>query len=78
VHPERTVPSLKDQDPETGEVFYVFEGTACLEYLASKFDKDGLWAGRTDAEKGKIMSWTAYQTAGLGYVDIPVSGLSNY
>ncbi|KAI0869361.1 putative glutathione S-transferase GliG-like protein [Hypoxylon argillaceum] len=66
VHPERTVPSLKDQDPETGENFTVFEGTACLQYLASRFDKDGLWTGKTDAEKGKVMSWTAYQTAGLG------------
>lgn len=68
VHPERTVPSLKDQDPETGENSTVFEGTACLQYLASRFDKDGLWTGKTDAEKGKVMSWTAYQTAGLGYI----------
>ncbi|KAF2973015.1 hypothetical protein GQX73_g508 [Xylaria multiplex] len=66
VHPERTVPALKDQDLETGETFTVFEGTACLQYLASKFDKDGLWTGKTEAEKGKVMSWTAYQTAGIG------------
>ncbi|GAW14654.1 hypothetical protein ANO14919_040570 [Xylariales sp. No.14919] len=68
VHPERTVPALKDEDPETGETFTVFEGTACLQYLASRFDKGGLWTGKTDAEKGKVMSWTEYQTAGLGYI----------
>ncbi|KAK5636793.1 hypothetical protein RRF57_012506 [Xylaria bambusicola] len=66
VHPERTVPALKDQDPETEEICTVFEGTACLWYLASRFDKDGLWTGKTAVEKGRVMSWTAYQTAALG------------
>lgn len=68
IHPERMVPSLKDHDPETGEKVIVFEGTACLQYLAERFDKQGLWTGRTAFEKGNVLTWTAYQTAGLGYV----------
>lgn len=67
VHPERMVPALKDRDAESGEDVVVFEGTACLQYLAEKWDKDGGWKGRTDAEKGAVLSWTAYQTAGIGY-----------
>ncbi len=66
VHPERMVPALKDRDPETGEDITVFEGTACLQYLAEQWDTEEFWRGRTAAEKGAILSWTAYQTAGLG------------
>jgi len=68
VHPERMVPSLKDQDPVTGEEVIVFEGTACLQYLADRWDRSGEWSGRTAKEKGDVLSWTAYQTAGIGYV----------
>jgi glutathione S-transferase len=60
------VPSLKDRDPVTGEEVIVFEGTACLQYLADRWDKDGEWGGRTAKEKGDVLSWTAYQTAGIG------------
>ncbi|KAF2789626.1 putative glutathione S-transferase GliG-like protein [Melanomma pulvis-pyrius CBS 109.77] len=66
IHPERMVPALKDRDAETGEDVIVFEGTACLQYLAELWDKEGLWRGRTAAEKGAVVSWTAYQTAGIG------------
>ncbi|EAW11049.1 glutathione S-transferase gliG [Aspergillus clavatus NRRL 1] len=66
IHPERMVPSLKDQDPVTGEKVIVFESTACLQYLADRFDADGSWSGRTAAEKGAVLAWTAYQTAALG------------
>ncbi|EFE29751.1 glutathione S-transferase GliG [Trichophyton benhamiae CBS 112371] len=66
IHPERYVPSLKDEDPVTKEKVIVFESTACLQYLTDRFDTDGFWTGRTAAEKGAILSWTAYQTAALG------------
>ncbi|RYP13115.1 hypothetical protein DL767_010874 [Monosporascus sp. MG133] len=66
IHPERMVPALKDHDPETNQQVVVFEGTACLQYLAERYDLDGTWRGRNLAEKGAILSWTAYQTAGLG------------
>ncbi|GAB1216603.1 hypothetical protein ATERTT37_005819 [Aspergillus terreus] len=65
IHPERMVPSLKDQDPETKAEVIVFESTACLQYLADRFD-DGTWTGRNAAERGSVLSWTAYQTAALG------------
>ncbi|KIA75384.1 hypothetical protein HK57_00103 [Aspergillus ustus] len=66
IHPERMVPSLKDQDPENKQEVIVFESTACLQYLADRFDVDGSWTGRNAAEKGAVLSWTAYQTAALG------------
>jgi len=66
IHPERYVPALKDRDPETGEDVIAFESTACLQYLAERFDKRGLWTGRTATEKAAVLTWTAYQTAGLG------------
>lgn len=66
IHPERMVPSLKDQDPETKQEVIVFESTACLQYLADRFDHDRSWTGRNAQEKGDVLSWTAYQTAALG------------
>ncbi|KAL8991439.1 MAG: hypothetical protein Q9177_000151 [Variospora cf. flavescens] len=66
VHPERMVPSLKDKDPVTGEDVIVFEGTACLQYLADRFDTQGFWTGKTAFERGNVLAWTAYQTAGIG------------
>ena len=67
IHPERYVPALKDKDPETKQDVVVFESTACIQYLAERFDSDGTWTGRTAWEKAAVLSWTAYQTAGLGY-----------
>jgi glutathione S-transferase len=66
IHPERYVPALKDADPETQQEFNVFESTACLQYLADRYDQEGKWGGRTASEKAAVLSWTAYQTAGLG------------
>ena len=66
VHPERYVPALKDQDPTTGDNFHVFESTACIQYMAERFDTAGHWSGTTAAEKAQVLSWMAYQTAGLG------------
>jgi glutathione S-transferase len=66
VHPERYVPAVKDWCPDAKKEITVFESTACLQYLAERYDPEGLWAGRTAAEKAQVFSWTAYQTAGLG------------
>jgi glutathione S-transferase len=66
VHPERYVPVLKDWFPEAKEEITVFESTACLQYLVECYDRESLWTGRTAAEKAAVLSWTAYQTAGLG------------
>ncbi|KJX94161.1 hypothetical protein TI39_contig4213g00002 [Zymoseptoria brevis] len=66
IHPERMVPALRDYDLATGQVARVFESTACLYYLAEKFDTDGTWTGRGPAERAQVHSWMALQTAGLG------------
>lgn len=66
IHPERMVPALKDRDAVTGQEVIVFEGTACLQYLADRFDGGGAWTGRTAFERGNVLAWTAYQTAGIG------------
>lgn len=66
VHPERYVPALKDRDPDSGKDAYVFESTACLQYIAGQYDRDGAWGGRNAWERAQVLSWTAYQTAGLG------------
>ena len=46
----------------------MFEGTACIQYLAGRFDRDGTWGGRTEWERGAVLSWMSYQTADLGTV----------
>ncbi|KAH8197408.1 hypothetical protein TruAng_008431 [Truncatella angustata] len=66
IHPERYVPALKDWCSVTENEITVFEGTACLQYLAEQYDAQGVWTGRNPAEKAAVLSWTAYQTAGLG------------
>ncbi|KAF4626876.1 hypothetical protein G7Y89_g11283 [Cudoniella acicularis] len=66
IHPERYVPALRDEDPVSKKEVIVFEGTACLQYLAERFDTDGAWSGRNAWEKAQVLTWTAYQTAGLG------------
>lgn len=71
MHPERYVPALRDRDEASGEDFYVFEGTACLQYLADRFDSGNAWNGRGAREKAAILSWTAYQTAGIGLAANP-------
>ncbi|KAH8773859.1 glutathione S-transferase [Diaporthe sp. PMI_573] len=66
IHPERYVPALKDWCSETKKEIIVFESTACLQYLSDQYDTEGSWSGRNAAEKAAVLSWTAYQTAGLG------------
>ncbi|GAW25787.1 putative glutathione S-transferase [Rosellinia necatrix] len=66
VHPERYVPALKGWRFATEKEITVFESTACLQYLVDRYDPAGVWNGKTPAEKAAVLSWTAYQTAGLG------------
>ena len=66
VHPERFVPAINDRCPVTHQEINVFESTACLQYLAAQYDSKGLWTGQNAWERGQVMSWTEYQTAGLG------------
>lgn len=73
IHPERYVPALKDWCSETKKEIIVFESTACLQYLSDHYDAKGSWSGRNAAEKAAVLSWTSYQTAGLGYILMPSS-----
>lgn len=66
IHPERYVPAIRDRDPHNERDVIVFESTACLQYLADRFDTHGDWTGKNAWEKAAVLSWTAYQTAGLG------------
>lgn len=66
VHPERYVPAIKDWCPDEKKEITVFESTACLQYLTDRYDFEGVWMGKTAAERANVLSWTAYQSAGLG------------
>lgn len=68
IHPERYVPALKDWCSVTEREVLVFESTACLQYLAEEYDQEGIWRGKNTAERAVVLSWTAFQTAGLGKV----------
>ena len=51
----------------------MFEGTACLQYLTERFDQEGVWSGKNAWERGLVLIWVAYQTAGLGWFYSPFS-----
>ncbi|KAI8944800.1 glutathione S-transferase [Xylaria longipes] len=44
IHPERYIPALRNEVPEDGREFIVFESTVCFQYLAVRFDRDRYWA----------------------------------
>jgi glutathione S-transferase len=47
IHPKRYVPALRDRDPETNQDIVGLESTACLQYLAERFDSEGSWTSQT-------------------------------
>jgi hypothetical protein len=59
-------PRSQELVPGGEEEDTVFESTACLQYLADRYSAEGVWSRKTAAEKAEVLSWTAYQTAGLG------------
>ncbi|OAA63435.1 glutathione S-transferase [Niveomyces insectorum RCEF 264] len=70
VNPYKMVPALEDPytDEVTGERkrHCVFDSSACLTYLAEKYDKDGVYGGKNLEERTVIMNWLMSYTAGLG------------
>ncbi|KAF3388875.1 hypothetical protein F1880_003264 [Penicillium rolfsii] len=70
VNPYKMVPAL--EDVETFEVngqsqrLNIFDSSACLTYLAEKYDTEGLYRGRDLCERTIIMNWLMSYTAGLG------------
>lgn len=70
VNPYKMVPALEDTvvDPDTGapKRVRVFDSSACLAYLADRYDKSGLYGGRDICERTEINNWLFSYTAGLG------------
>jgi len=73
VNPYKMVPALEDVavvDSGTSpceERINVFDSSACLLYLADKYDKEGVFGGRGLRERASVISWLMGYTAGLGW-----------
>lgn len=59
------VPALEDS-AHSNHRFSVWESTATLTYLADAYDRNGVFGGRTVAERAEIGNWLTLHTAGLG------------
>jgi glutathione S-transferase len=68
INPLKMVPALQDTTDSNGVRATVFESSACLRFVAEKYDTEGRFSGRTTAEKAQVSSWLAMHNAGLGYV----------
>lgn len=49
-----------------GVLLNVFESSACLAFLADKYDSEGLYKGKSLSERARVSSWLMAYTAGLG------------
>lgn len=70
INPNGRIPALFDH--ETGA--RVFESGAILVYLADKFPQGMALLPKTPLERAEVLSWTYWQTGGLG----PMLGQYNY
>lgn len=71
VNPFKMVPAMEDCDVYTladgsKTRLNVFDSSACLTYLADKYDTEGLYRGRDLYERTVVMNWLMSYTAGLG------------
>ena len=72
MNPYKMVPALEDiAVVDSGaspceERINVFDSSACLLYLADKYDKEGVFGGRSLRERASVISWLMGYTAGLG------------
>ncbi|KAK4153859.1 glutathione S-transferase tcpG [Chaetomidium leptoderma] len=72
VNPFKLLPAMEDVelcntgDGTTQRRLNVFDSSACLLYMADKYDTDRTWLGRGLAERTVVMSWTVAYAAGLG------------
>lgn len=70
VNPYKMVPAMEDvctsSGTETKKWINVFDSSACLTYLAEKWDEAGMFSGTCNAERGSVQSWLMGYTAGLG------------
>jgi len=67
IHPERYVPRPEGPGPRRPRRrSSSSRARRACSTLQERYDKEGAWAGRSLREKAAVLTWTAYQTAGLG------------
>lgn len=70
VNPYKMVPALEDMERYEingqSQRLNIFDSSACLTYLAEKYDTEGLYRGKNLCERTIIMNWLMSYTAGLG------------
>jgi glutathione S-transferase len=70
INPYKMVPAMEDRVESNNNsgttLVNVFDSSACLQYIANKYDKDGLYGGRNLWEKTMVTNWLMAYTAGLG------------
>ncbi|EEA28312.1 glutathione S-transferase GliG [Talaromyces marneffei ATCC 18224] len=66
INPYKMVPAITSLEESATAVLNVFESSACLTFLADKYDREGLYKGKTLAERARVSSWLMAYTAGLG------------
>ncbi|KAJ6101987.1 hypothetical protein N7486_004414 [Penicillium sp. IBT 16267x] len=70
VNPYKMVPGMEDveiyQVNGKPQRLNVFDSSACLTYLAEKYDKEGIYNGKDLCERTIVMNWLMSYTAGLG------------
>ncbi|KID73839.1 Glutathione S-transferase tcpG [Metarhizium brunneum] len=71
INPYKQLPAMEDVDvfeAGNGEKrrLNVFDSTSMLIYLCEKYDKDGLYIGKTAIERAQVMNWLIAYAAGLG------------
>ncbi|KAK4176248.1 hypothetical protein QBC36DRAFT_378672 [Triangularia setosa] len=72
VNPFKLLPAMEDAelyttgDGITQRRLNIFDSSACLLFLADKYDADRAWLGRGLTERTIVMSWVVAYAAGLG------------
>ncbi|EHK22000.1 uncharacterized protein TRIVIDRAFT_216157 [Trichoderma virens Gv29-8] len=66
LNPHKMVPAIEDTPAGSDRRLQVWESTSTLTYLADAYDKDGLFSGRTVAERAEVGNWLTLHTAALG------------
>ncbi|KAJ5665119.1 uncharacterized protein N7477_007567 [Penicillium maclennaniae] len=70
INPYKMVPAMEDveiyQVNGKPQRLNVFDSSACLTYLAEKYDKEGIYNGKDLCERTIVMNWLMSYTAGLG------------
>ncbi|KAL5403314.1 hypothetical protein PMIN06_007944 [Paraphaeosphaeria minitans] len=64
IHPQRYVPALIDS--VDGNRVTSWDSSQILQFLSTKYDKEGRWGGATLAEQMEIGNWLTFETASLG------------